>query len=148
MSLGRCELDLVPGRGLRLRGDARITWDVAGVTVPVQVDRWQVMLAPRVVTRAESQVLAFDPHVEILDLKHVPTFLCGKITAAIGDGIRANEGKLGRALAKRIALPAKLGSGALALVSTSANVDVTEEALTLSVELEPRVESPAITVAA
>lgn len=148
VTLGRCELDLVPGRGIRLSGDARITWDVAGVGVPIAIDAWQVLLAPRIVTRGDLCVLTFDPLLEELDLKHVPGFLCGKIAAAVREGIAKNEGRLGRVLAKSVALPHRMGAGALVLESTSATVEVGGDVLSLSVTLAPRVERPAITVAA
>ena len=36
VTLGRPRLELVPDTGIRLRGDARISWDVAGMTVPAR----------------------------------------------------------------------------------------------------------------
>ncbi|MDF2694645.1 MAG: hypothetical protein K0S65_3028, partial [Labilithrix sp.] len=67
-------IELVPERGLRIRGAARMSWDVAGVGIPVTLQSWQVLVAPRIATRGGSQVLAFEPVLENVDLKHVPGF--------------------------------------------------------------------------
>ena len=145
--LGRAHVELVPGHGLRLRGDARIEWDVAGVSIPVTLDAWQLLLVPRVTTRDGARVLAFDPTLEALDLKHAPAFLNGKITAAIRDIMSANEGKLAwrfaRSLSRQLALPNRLRAGLLSLAATDASVNVTSTSLTLSVTLETAIVAKA-----
>src|SRR5690349_21186997 len=68
-------VDLVADAGLRIRGDARFTWDVGGLSIPVSVRRWQVLLTPRVVARGDEHVLAFEPSIEALDIVNVPSFV-------------------------------------------------------------------------
>jgi hypothetical protein len=148
VTLGRPALELVPGHGLRLRGDARIAWDVAGVPLPVTIQAWQLLLVPRIAARGRSRLLAFDPVVEELDLKRVPGFLDDKIADAITDGIAQNRGKLAwdfsRTLSKRLALPARVApAGVFEIMAVAGGVAVTENDLTLQVRFEARVEKRA-----
>lgn len=144
ITLGRPRIELVPNAGLRLRGDARLTWDVAGVAIPVTLKAWQVLLVPRVVTRGESRVLAFEPVIEMLDLKGVPGFLDDKIAKTIADSLAQNREKLAwnfsKTLAKRLALPARIGGGAFVLAATDGAVGVSEEDVKLTLKFEAGVE--------
>src|SRR5262245_42967020 len=62
--LGRPQLELVPNEGIRLRGDARLTWDLVGLAIPVTIQAWQLMLRPRIATRGRANVLVFVPVLE------------------------------------------------------------------------------------
>src|SRR5690349_17810663 len=76
VSFGRPNVvELVAGAGVRLRGDARFTWDVGGLSIPVTVRRWQLLLAPRIAARGDARVLAFEPSIEVLDIVNVPAFV-------------------------------------------------------------------------
>src|SRR5688500_12552077 len=68
VSFGRPELvELVPRTGLRIRGDAKMVWEVAGLTLPITLRTWQLLLVPSIVRRDGTLVLAFDPVLEDLD---------------------------------------------------------------------------------
>lgn len=140
VTVGRPRLELVPDAGIRLRGDARITWDVAGMTVPVTLQSWQVMLLPRVVNRGASRMLAFEPVLEELDLKRVPAFLDDKIAKAISDGIAQNKERLvwnfAQRLSKRWPLPKRLGTGAFALTAVDGGIRVTAEEVMMTLRFE------------
>ena len=144
--LGRPSLiELVPDRGLRLRGDARIAWDVAGVAIPVTIQRWQILLAPRVVTRGRARVVALEPRMEELDMKLVPGFLGDKIVMLIREGVSQNLERLGwdfgRALSRRLDLPPMVGPARVfELVATDASVAVTAAELRVSVTFDAAVE--------
>jgi len=147
VSLGRPEMiELVPNAGLRIRGDAHITWDIAGVSIPVTIQTWQVVLVPRIAIRANTRpVLAFEPVVEALDLKLVPGFLSDKIAKTLREGIAENRDRivweLARSLSKRIALPARVVSArAFELIVTKGEVSVTDAELRLAVTFATRVE--------
>lgn len=145
VTLNRPTVELVAGRGLRLRGDARVVWDVAGVTIPVTIQTWQLLLVPRVVARAKTRVIAFEPVVEELDLKMVPGFLDGKIASAIRDGIAQNRDRLawdfGRTLSKRLNLPARvLPAKAFEIRAIEGGVAVTDTELRLDILFEAKVE--------
>jgi len=150
VTLGRPELALVPGRGLRLRGEARVSWDVAGVAIPVTLQAWQVLLVPRIVSRGRSRVLSFEPVVEELDLKLVPAFLDDAIVGAIREGISHNRDKIAwdfaRTLSKQLPLPAKISPAkAFEILAVDGEVEVSPTELRLSVRFEARVESRSAT---
>ncbi len=145
VTLGRPEVALVAGRGLRLRGDARITWDVAGMAIPVTLQAWQLLLVPRIVSRARSRVLSFEPVVEELDLKLVPAFLDDAIAGAIREGISHNRDTIAwdfaRTLTKRIPLPARISPArTFEIIAMDGDVEVSANELRLSVRFEARVE--------
>ena len=145
LTLGRPEVSLVAGRGLRLRGDGRIAWDVAGVAIPVTVQVWQVLLVPRIASRGRSRVLSFEPVIEELDLKLVPGFLDGKIAGAIREGIAQHREKIAwdfaRTLSKRLPLSARISpAGVFEIVATGGEVEVGESELRLGVRFEARIE--------
>lgn len=145
VTLGRLRLDLVSGRGLRLRGDARLRWDVAGMSVPVTLEGFQVLLTPRFERRAAGPVLLLEPVLEELGLKHVPGFLDGKIAGALRDGVARNQHKLAwslaRALGRSLPVPRRFDELAgVRLVPTDASVTVTSEALELRIALAAAVE--------
>jgi hypothetical protein len=95
ITLGRpTKLDFVAGAGLRVRGDARFTWDVGGLTIPVTLRAWQVLLVPSFVARDGGHVLAFEPTLEVLELTNVPMFLDGTIKQAVKEGLAAHKSKL------------------------------------------------------
>jgi hypothetical protein len=150
VTLGRPHtFELVAGRGVRIGGDARIDWDVAGVAIPVTIQRWQVLLVPRMTTRARgahtSRVLAFEPVIEELDLKLVPGFLDDKIKSLVRDGIAHNQKRLAwdfaRVLSQRLPLPAKLAPArTFELAAVDAAVEITAAELRVTVSFEARVE--------
>lgn len=151
VTLGRPELDLVPGRGLRLRGEARVSWDVAGVAIPVTLQAWQVLLVPRIVSRGRSRVLSFEPVIEELDLKLVPAFLDDAIVGAIREGVSHNRDKIAwdfaRTLSKRLPLPAKISPAkTFEILAVDGEVEVSSTELRLAVRFETRVESGAAAV--
>ncbi|MBX3229140.1 MAG: hypothetical protein KIT84_02305 [Labilithrix sp.] len=140
IALGRPRLELVPDAGLRLRGDARVTWDVAGVAIPVTLEAWQLLLVPRVVTREPRRVLALEPVIERLDLKGVPAFVDGKIARAIGGAVAQHREKLvwnfAETLSRRLALPARIGGGTFALSAVDGAVAVSAEDVKLTLRFE------------
>jgi hypothetical protein len=144
ITLGRPRLELVPNRGIRLRGDARITWDVAGVTVPITLQAWQLLLVPRVVASEQGAALELDPLIEALDLKGLPSFLDDKIVRTIRDAIAQNRHRLAwnfaRALSKRWPLPARIGAGAFSLVAIDAAAGVSAEDVKLTLRFAPAIE--------
>lgn len=147
--LGRpSTVELVAGRGLRLRGDARFTWDVGGLMIPVSLRSWQVLLVPSFAERGRGHVLAFEPVLEALDFKSVPVFLDARIKAAINDGLAAQKNKLSWDFEKHLSLvrslPASLAPGAeLRLGPSGGRVTVSAEEvrLTLDFELDVRRQS-------
>lgn len=145
VTLGRPELSFVPGKGIRLRGDARIAWDVAGIAVPVTLQGWQLLLIPRIHTKGTGRFLALEPVVEELDLKLVPGFLDDKIADAITEWIANNRARIAwnfaRTLSKRLPLPKRISPAeTFEILVTDGDVEVTESELRLNVRFEAHID--------
>jgi len=138
-------IDLIPGKGLRLRGDAKLSWDFAGLTLPVTLRVWQVLLEPTVVVgRDGAYSLRFEPEIEELDLRNVPAFLDGKIAAAINDGLASQKKKLSwaitRSLGVRLELPKRVSpKGRLEVFPSDVKLYISAEAIELTVRFQSRV---------
>jgi hypothetical protein len=146
VTLGRPRVDFAPGRGVRLRGEARMTWDVAGFAVPITLQAWQLMLIPRLTVAGRARTLALEPVVEALDLKRVPGVVDGRIAQAL-DGVLARvQHRLvwdfARTLSRRLPLPrrvdAELGGTSIDLDVVGATFTVTESELHFCVRIEAR----------
>lgn len=131
VTLGRpAKIELIAGAGLRVRGDARFTWDVGGLTIPVTLRSWQIMLVPSFVFRDGGHVLAFDPILEDLDFKGLPMFLDGRVAQAVKDGLAAQRNELfwnfEQHLSVLRSLPNKISpAGEVKLAPTGGSVSVT-----------------------
>jgi hypothetical protein len=149
ITLGRpTKIELVPGAGLRVRGDARFTWDAYGLTIPVTLRTWQVLLVPSFAPRGGRHVLAFDPTVEALDFKNVPMFLDSAIKSAVKDGLAAQKSRLfwdfERHLSLVRALPEKVSPpGEMKLAPTGGIVTVTSTDVRLTLDFGFRVRRDA-----
>jgi hypothetical protein len=149
ITLGRpTKIELVPGAGLRVRGDARFTWDVGGLTVPVTLRAWQVLLVPSFVAPDHGgHVLAFEPTLEVLDFKNVPMFLDATIKDGVKEGLAAQKSKLTWSLEKHLSLvrplPAKISpAGEVNLAPTGGTVTATDVQLTLEFGFRVRRDAP------
>lgn len=140
VSLGRpSKVELVAGAGLRIRGDAHFTWDAYGLTIPVTLRAWQVLLVPSFAPVKGRHVLAFNPMLEDLDLKGVPALLDARLAGAVKDGLAAQRGKLAWDFEKTLTvskpLPAKLSpAGEWKLAPTGGNVTVTATEVKLTLD--------------
>ncbi len=148
ISLARPSLvELVPGAGLRLRGSARIDWEVGGFAVPVVVRTYQFLLVPSVVTRNGVHVLAFEPILETLDFRRIPGFFDERVTTAINEGLASHQRKLAwnfsKTLSASLALPPKVApEGRFELLPTAAQVLVTASDVRMTVTFQCRVSRP------
>lgn len=149
ITLGRPKkVELVAGAGLRVRGDARFTWDVGGLTIPVTLRSWQVLLVPSFAVRDGRHVLAFHPTLEALDFKNVPMFLDGRIADAVKEGLASQRSKLVWDFEKQLslvrALPDKISpAGEVNLAPTGGTVTVTSSDVKLTLEFGFRVRRDA-----
>jgi hypothetical protein len=150
VSFGRPALvELVPKTGLRVRGDAKMIWDFAGLTLPIALRTWQLLLVPSVVRRDGSLFLAFDPVLEDLDFKRVPGFFDERIADAINEGVASQRGRLSWNLARLLGsstrLPARVSpAGSIELVPVAAHVDIAATELRIEVELSAAVVVQAV----
>lgn len=150
VSFGTPELvELVPGRGLRARGDAKMVWEVAGMALPVTLRAWQLLLAPSIVRRDGAIVLAFEPVIEHLDFKSVPGFFDDRIIDAINEGVASQRRKLSLSVSRLLGigtpLPGRVSpAGSFELAPVSATVEVTASELRADVELAARIDHEAV----
>lgn len=141
ISIGRpTELEFVPGAGLRIRGDARISWDIVGMTVPVTARTIELLLVPKLELHEGRYVLSLDPRLEELDLEVVPFFVDSKISGAVRAAIDKKRSKLrwdlGRLLqwdlTDRVSPPTRLELGI-----RNASIVVDEDSLVIDLSFEP-----------
>jgi hypothetical protein len=150
VSFGRPALvELVPNTGLRVRGDAKMVWDFAGLTLPVTLRTWQILLVPSIARREGSLFLAFDPVLEDLDFKRVPGFFDERIADAVNEGVASQRGRLSWNLARLVGsstrLPARVSpGGSFDLVPVAARVDVAAIELRIEIELDAQVVGHAV----
>jgi hypothetical protein len=145
ISFGRPRtLDLVPSSGIRLSGDAKLVWDVAGLPIPVTLRAWQVLLVPTIFERDGMNIVALDPVLEELDFKSVPGFVDERIVGAINEGLASQQQKLawafGKTLSVRLPLPTRVSpAGRFELSAVHGAVEVTETELRFTVTFQSRV---------
>ncbi|MDF2692173.1 MAG: hypothetical protein K0S65_556 [Labilithrix sp.] len=152
VKLGRTTVDLVPGRGLRLRGDAHVSWDFAHVPIPVTINTWELLFVPHVASRGRSHVLWFEALLEELEVKLVPGFVDDKIADAIRTAIAKNRDRLAwdfaRTLSKRLPLPASISpTSTFEIFPVGGDVSVSGSALHLELRFEARFEQAAAVAA-
>ncbi|MBX3192556.1 MAG: hypothetical protein KF819_36565 [Labilithrix sp.] len=140
-------VELVPNAGLRVRGSARFTWNVAGVAVPVTLRAWQALLAPSVAVRDGAHVLVLEPALEALDFERLPAFVDQRIAQAINDGIAKQRERLmwnfTRTLSYAHALPEALSpTSRFELRPAGGTVIVTASEVRLTVDFRARVLRP------
>jgi hypothetical protein len=144
ITLGRpSKVELVAAAGLRVRGSAQFAWEVGGLTLPVTLRSWQILLVPSIVDRSGGQVLAFEPVLEALDFKNVPLFLDARISEAIKQGLAAQKDKLAWDFAKTLSLvrplPDKVSpAGAVKLGPTGGTVTITATDVRLTLDFALR----------
>lgn len=145
VKLGRPTVELAPGRGLRLRGDAHIVWDFAGVPIPVTINVWQLLLSPQIVPHDGSHVLSFDPEIEELDVKRVPGFVDEKLANTIRTALEKNRDRLAwdftRTLSIHLPLPTMISPPkTFELIPRGGDVAVSESDVRLVLRFEARFE--------
>lgn len=149
VSFGAPEIvELVAARGLRVRGDARLLWEIAGLPLPVSLRAWQILLEPSVVVRDGALVLAFDPVLEALDFKRVPGFFDERIILAINEIVATQKKKLAwnvsRALSWHRPLPQRVSPArTFDIAPSSASVSVSSEELRVEMTFAAQVAAAA-----
>lgn len=102
-------VDLIRGSGLRVRGDAQVTWEALGISIPMTVRAWQILLVPSMVARGDDHVLAFDPKLEELDLKSIPNMVGSRIADAVNEALASERGKLAWNISRTLSWQRMLG---------------------------------------
>jgi hypothetical protein len=132
---------LIPDLGLRVLFEARVRWSLIGIDVPVTVNEVELLLAPKVVPKGDSSVIAFEMQVGALDLKFVPAPIDGtvadRINAALVEARPSMVWDFRKTLDFTFELPAALSPAEKARLHAKwAEMKVTAEAVSLAVSFE------------
>jgi hypothetical protein len=135
-------VEFVPDVGLRVRTKAKVTWTLAGMSLPWVLHSITLLARP-VITGGKKDRLDFDIRVVEADLQHVPDLLDEGIVAVVNQRLATFEGKVGwtfgETLDLRVGLPALLRPvESFSLGAEAGAVTVAEEGLRLSFELALR----------
>jgi hypothetical protein len=145
VNLDGLTLELVAGRGVRLRGSGTVSWDFAHVPIPVRVNACQILLVPRLGSADGSHVLSFEPLLENLQVKSAPGLADETIAAAIRRAIEGSRSRLawdfGRTLSTRLPLSPKVSpTSTLALFPVGGAASVSDRELRIVLRFESRLE--------
>ncbi|MBS2018193.1 MAG: hypothetical protein JST00_35305 [Deltaproteobacteria bacterium] len=141
IAIGRpTTLDFVPDTGVRVRTDARLVWDVAGLTVPVMARTVQLLFRARVDVTEGRHVLSLEPTLEELELERAPSFVEHRITSLANDAIERQRRRLTwdlgrifqRGLPERVSPPTRI-----VLDVTEASVTVEPTSLVVHASFTP-----------
>lgn len=141
ISVGRpTTLDFIPEVGIRVRLDARISWDVVGVSVPVTARTIQVLLTPKLSMREGHHVLSLEPTLEDFELESLPFFVDRRVRTALDAAVERQRVRLTWDLEEllRFPLPEKITPPMrVDLGITDATLAVDAESLVLDVSFRP-----------
>lgn len=137
-------VELLAGRGVRLVGDAKLVWAVAGLPLPVTVRSWTLLLVPKLGSRGGMLAVALDPVLLDLDFNGIPAFVADRIALALNDALAAQRRRLawayGKTLSVRLGLPQRIApAGRFELFPTSGEIEVTESEVRFTVTFDSRV---------
>jgi len=82
-----CTVSLERERGLRLKTELQLQWDVIGLRVPVTLRHVEVLLSPSVELHEDQPVLLFGVHIESADVSAIPGFLEDVLVARVNDAL-------------------------------------------------------------
>ena len=135
------EVQMVPGRGVRVVCSGRLRYAVAGIKLPLSIRRIQVLLEPKIVELgADEQRLDFALHIEDADLENIPGLvdraIVGKVNDALTPEATSMLWEFSRTLALNVRLPERLEPlEQLLLRAPGGVVSVTHEGVGLRVHL-------------
>lgn len=141
ISIGRpTTLDFVPEVGIRVCLDARISWDVVGVTVPMTARMIRVLLTPKLSLREGHHFLSLEPTLEDFDLESLPFFADRRVRSAVNAAFERQRVRLTWDIEEllRFPLPEKVTPPMrVDLGITYATLAVDAESLILDVSFRP-----------
>jgi hypothetical protein len=130
----------VPGTGVSLSCTADLRWSVLGLTVPIHLREFSVLLTPLIALRSGAPALVFALAIEHADLAGVPAMVDAHLVERVNQALAERQVELGWEFAKTLthsfALPALLANvRSFDLGVGASSVEVVPDALVLSVEL-------------
>lgn len=130
----------VPGQGVRIITRGRVRHEIAGVGLPFELRRVQVMFAPEVVSGPRGLRLQFPLRVEQADLENVPGLVEAVAVARVNQALDPEKlhlyWELAHSLSISVPLPERFEPlERFAGSARSAQVTVTHDSLLLRVHL-------------
>lgn len=109
LSVGRARrLEIVHGRGVRLETSAKVSWTVAGVTVPITIHSVAILLELSIGGPPDGGRLIARPRLESADLKGVPALLDRKLVERVNERLAAQPPVIGWSFAHTLTHAIKL----------------------------------------
>lgn len=134
------EVSFVAGTGVRIVTRGRLRHELAGVGLPFDIRRVQVMFAPEIVAGHHGQRLNFRLRVESADLENVPGVVESVVVAKVNQALEPERvhmyWEVAQTLATSVALPERFEPLDRFLTKArSAQVTVTNESLIVRLSL-------------
>jgi hypothetical protein len=138
-------VELVEGRGLRVRTQAKLRWDVIGLRVPLTLRSVTFEVLPSVVHREGRDVLVFRFHLEEVDLTALPGLADRGLLDLVNKQLDKASTEIAwdfqKTLDWHIPLPKQLAPAEkFDLGATWGEVRITQEALVLAVSFRTHVQ--------
>ena len=135
------EVSMVPGEGVRIVTDGRVRHELAGVGLPFEVRRVQVLFVPRVVQGHHGHRLDFGFRVEEADLENLPGLVENVVIAKVNPLLQADRlgssWEIGKTVAVSLVMPERFEPlDRLLLGARAATLSITHDSLILRLSLE------------
>ena len=133
-------VELVPGVGARIRTSAKVSWSLAGVSLPFTIRSVVIVLRLVIDDSVPGGKLDILPMVEDADLKNVPDLVDAKIVEVVNSRLAAKAGeiawKFGKLLTVHLGLPPALGGvDAFDMRPQGAVLEIGAEEIRMSLDL-------------
>ncbi len=133
-------VEIVHGKGVRLETSAKMSWTVAGVSVPVTIHSVTILLELSIGGPPEGGRLIARPRLEAADLKGLPAMLDRKLVEKVNERLAAQPPVIGwsfaQTLTHSIKLPEQLRQlSHFELSATDARLEIDTQAIRLSLAL-------------
>jgi hypothetical protein len=134
------EVSMVPGEGVRIVTDGRVRHELAGVGLPFEVRRVQILFLPRVVQGHHGHRLDFGFRVEEGDLENIPGLVENVVIAKVNPLLEAGRlgayWEIGKTLAISVAMPERFEPlDRLLIGARAATLSITSDSLILRLSL-------------
>jgi hypothetical protein len=134
------QVSFAPGEGIRIVTRGRLRHELAGVGLPFDIRRLQILFAPEVVPGHHGQRLDFRLRIEQADLENVPGVVEAVIIAKVNQVLDPEHlgmyWELAQSLALRVSMPERFEPlDSFLTTARSAYVTVTHDSLILRLSL-------------
>jgi len=131
---------MVPGQGVRVITSGRVRHELAGIGLPFEVRRVQLLFCPRIVEGSHGHRLDFGLQVEDGDLANVPGLLEAMLSSRVNRALEPERlgtyWELGKALSSSLPLPKRFEPlDRFLAAARTAQLSVTQDAIVMRLDL-------------